>query len=172
MDVIQATLSRHPDAPAVDNGAEVLTYAELAEAADEVAVALAELGVGRGDRVGVRISSGTVELYVAIVGILLAGAAYVPVDADDPDERARTVFDEADVAAVIGEAVSLTTRGAARPRVEVELPTSADDAWIIFTSGSTGTPKGVAVTHRSAAAFVDAEARWFLQDRPLGPGTG
>ena len=170
MDVIQSTLSRHPDAPAVDNGAEVLTYAELAEAADEVAVALAELGVGRGDRVGVRISSGTVELYVAIVGILLAGAAYVPVDADDPDERARTVFDEADVAAVIGEAVSLTTRGAARPRVEVELPTPADDAWIIFTSGSTGTPKGVAVTHRSAAAFVDAEARWFLQDRPLGPG--
>ena len=170
MDVIQSTLSRHPDAPAVDNGAEVLTYAELAEAADEVAVALAELGVGRGDRVGVRISSGTVELYVAIVGILLAGAAYVPVDADDPDERARTVFDEADVAAVIGEAVSLTTRGAARPRVEVELPTPADDAWIIFTSGSTGTPKGVAVTHRSAAAFVDAEARWFLRDRPLGPG--
>ena len=45
-----------------------------------------------------------------------------------------------------------------------------DDAWIIFTSGSTGTPKGVAVTHRSAAAFVDAEAQMFLQDNPIGPG--
>ena len=45
-----------------------------------------------------------------------------------------------------------------------------DDAWIIFTSGSTGTPKGVAVTHRSAAAFVDAEAQMFLQDSPIGPG--
>ena len=45
-----------------------------------------------------------------------------------------------------------------------------DDAWIIFTSGSTGTPKGVAVTHRSAAAFVDAEAGLFLQGEPLGPG--
>ncbi|HQR28752.1 MAG TPA: AMP-binding protein, partial [Nocardioides sp.] len=45
-----------------------------------------------------------------------------------------------------------------------------DDAWVIFTSGSTGTPKGVAVTHRSAAAFVDAESRLFLQDRPLGAG--
>ena len=49
-------------------------------------------------------------------------------------------------------------------------PSLDDDAWIIFTSGSTGMPKGVAVTHRSAAAFVDAEARLFLQDAPLGPG--
>ena len=45
-----------------------------------------------------------------------------------------------------------------------------DDAWVIFTSGSTGVPKGVAVSHRSAAAFVDAEARMFLQDSPIGPG--
>ena len=49
-------------------------------------------------------------------------------------------------------------------------PLTRDDAWIIFTSGSTGTPKGVAVSHRSAAAFVDAEARMFLQDNPIGPG--
>ena len=48
-------------------------------------------------------------------------------------------------------------------------PTTEDDAWIIFTSGSTGVPKGVAVSHRSAAAFVDAEARIFLQETPLGP---
>ena len=50
---------------------------------------------------------------------------------------------------------------------EPELPEPTDDAWIIFTSGSTGTPKGVAVSHRSAAAFVDAESRLFLQDAPL-----
>ena len=49
-------------------------------------------------------------------------------------------------------------------------PLTRDDAWIIFTSGSTGTPKGVAVTHRNAAAFVDAEARMFLRDNPIGPG--
>ena len=48
-------------------------------------------------------------------------------------------------------------------------PTPDDDAWVIFTSGSTGTPKGVAVTHRNAAAFVDAEARMFLQADPIGP---
>ena len=54
----------------------------------------------------------------------------------------------------------------------MEDPPLTDDAWVIFTSGSTGTPKGVAVSHRSAAAFVDAEARIFLQDKPIGPATG
>src|SRR4029079_7826818 len=48
-------------------------------------------------------------------------------------------------------------------------PGPDDDAWIIFTSGSTGKPKGVAVTHRSAAAFVDAEAQLFLTEEPIGP---
>ena len=56
------------------------------------------------------------------------------------------------------------------PARDPEEPGLGDDAWVIFTSGSTGTPKGVAVTHRSAAAFVDAESRMFLQDDPLGVG--
>src|SRR5262249_13520134 len=55
-------------------------------------------------------------------------------------------------------------RGDTRP------PTPDDDAWIIFTSGSTGKPKGAAVTHRSAAAFVAAEARPFLYEGLIGPG--
>ena len=49
-------------------------------------------------------------------------------------------------------------------------PRPDDDAWIIFTSGSTGKPKGVAISHRSAAAFVDAEAALFVRERPVGPG--
>ena len=117
-----------------------------------------------------RIPSGTTDLYVAIVGILLTGAAYVPVDHDDPDERARLVFNEAGVAAVVtADLVILSTEDAAEPAPE-EDPDLTDDAWVIFTSGSTGTPKGVAVSHRSAAAFVDAEARMFLQDKPIKPG--
>ena len=170
VDIFRATVEQAADEPAVDNGAGVLTYAELAEAAEELAAELNAHGVGRGDRVGVRVSSGTTDLYVAILGILLAGAAYVPVDADDPDERARLVFDEADVAAVVGNDLTVVIRREGpRARARQE-PGPADDAWVIFTSGSTGTPKGVAVTHRSAAAFVDAEARLFLQDEPLGPG--
>jgi non-ribosomal peptide synthetase component F len=154
--------------PALDNGVDVLTYAELAEAADDVAAELNALGIGIGARVGVRIRSGTTELYTAILGILFAGAAYVPVDADDPDERARTVFGEAQVAAVIGDDLEITgVRGRTSALAAAE-PEPHHDAWIIFTSGSTGLPKGVAVSHRSAAGFVDAESRLFLQDRPIG----
>ena len=168
--VFRETVAECGDDEALDNGATVLTYDEFADAADDVADDLALLGVGPGDKVGVRIASGTTELYVAIMGILLAGAAYVPVDADDPDERARTVFTEADVRAVIGNDLEITRRGPVRPPAERVDPTPDDDAWVIFTSGSTGKPKGVAVTHRNAAAFVDAEARIFLTDAPLGVG--
>ena len=79
------------------------------------------------------------------------------------------MFGEAKVVAVITEQGLVRAAGASRGW-RAAAPLGRDDAWIIFTSGSTGTPKGVAVTHRNAAAFVDAEARMFLQDNPIGPG--
>ncbi len=167
LDVLRATVDAHADSPALDDGSVSLTYRELWDAVQVAAHGLAAVGIGPGDRVGVRVPSGTAELYTAILGILAAGAAYVPVDVDDPDERARAVFGEAGVARVLTEGdLAVLTRRSAAPRP----PSTTDDAWIIFTSGSTGAPKGVAVTHRSAAAFVDAEARLFLQHAPLGPG--
>ncbi len=166
VDVFRQTVADHPDSLALDNGAEQLTYAELSAAADELAASLNAQGVGRGDRVGIRVKSGTTDLYVAVMGVLAAGAAYVPVDADDPDERARLVFGEADVRAVVGNDRVVSVRRRDSPRVHQD-PAPSDDAWIIFTSGSTGTPKGVAVSHRSAAAFVDAESRLFLRSAPL-----
>jgi non-ribosomal peptide synthetase-like protein len=169
VDILRETSARHSDEPAVDSGAAVLTYAELVEAGEELAVELNRVGVGRGDRVGVRIASGTTDLYVAIVGVLLAGAAYVPVDADDPDERAALVFEQAAVAALVGSDLVVEVRDPGAT-VGPESPSPEDDAWVIFTSGSTGLPKGVAVSHRNAAAFVDAESRLFLQNRPIGPG--
>ncbi|MEV4641378.1 Pls/PosA family non-ribosomal peptide synthetase [Actinoplanes sp. NPDC049548] len=168
VDILDETVRRHPGARALDNGSTVLTYRELADEVDAVRETLAGHGIGPGDRVGVRVPSGTAELYLAILGVLAAGAAYVPVDADDPDERAELVFAEAGVSAVVGAglAVSLRRTPAGRPG----RPGPADDAWIIFTSGSTGTPKGVAVSHGAAAAFVDAEARLFLAgETPIGP---
>lgn len=170
VDILRQAVADGPDSPALDNGASVLTYDEFSTAASVVADQLHDRGVGRGDRVGIRIDSGTTDLYVAIMAVLMAGAAYVPVDVDDPDRRARTVFDEAQVAAIIGNGLVISTTGMPRQPVQHSDPDVDNDAWIIFTSGSTGTPKGVAVTHRSAAAFVDAEAGLFLRDRPIGPG--
>jgi len=154
---------------ALDSGNDTVTYAEFAEAAEQVAADLRALGIGVGDRVGVRLPSGTTDLYVAIMGVLFAGAAYVPVDADDPDERARLVFEEAAVRAVVGPGLALDAWQPAGVVRDTE-PGLDDDAWVIFTSGSTGRPKGVAVYHRNAAAFVDAEAELFLRAAPLGPG--
>ncbi|MFJ2236048.1 Pls/PosA family non-ribosomal peptide synthetase [Streptomyces sp. NPDC087859] len=167
VDVFDASVRSYPDEPALDDGTTCLTYRALAVEVERLRRRLADAGVGLGDRVGVRVPSGTNDLYIAILAALAAGAAYVPVDAEDPDERAELVFGEADVRAVVGAGHELTVTGrgelpAARPGVE-------HDAWIIFTSGSTGKPKGVAVSHRSAAAFVDAEAALFLTDDPIGP---
>ncbi|MCK0176943.1 Pls/PosA family non-ribosomal peptide synthetase [Mycolicibacterium sp. F2034L] len=169
VDILQATAARYPDAPALDDGTVQLTYAELLADIEESVEWLAARGIGRGDRIGIRMPSGSYALYVAILATLACGAAYVPVDADDPDERARLVFGEAEVVAIITEQGLVRGPGSSRGW-RATAPLSRDDAWIIFTSGSTGVPKGVAVTHRSAAAFVDAEAQLFLQDNPLGPG--
>ncbi|RJQ73727.1 amino acid adenylation protein [Pseudonocardiaceae bacterium YIM PH 21723] len=168
LDILEDTARRHPGAPAIDDGTRVLTYRALLAEVGEMRRALHAQGIGLGDRVGIRVPSGTIDLYVSILGTLAAGAAYVPVDFEDPDERANTVFTEADVCAELGEDRKLTMRGVALNLCD--RPDPADDAWIIFTSGSTGKPKGVAVTHHSAAAFVDAEARIFLQEEPMGPG--
>ncbi len=177
VDILTATALAHPDAPAIDDGEVVLSYLELVVEIEQTMARLATAGVRPGDRVGVRMPSGSRQLYLTILAVLYAGAAYVPVDADDPDERAQLVFGEAQVTAIVTAAGIETTAAGIRAAEgnslaphESTLPTPADDAWIIFTSGSTGTPKGVAVTHRNAAAFVDAEANLFLPDAPIGPG--
>jgi non-ribosomal peptide synthetase-like protein len=172
VDVLDATARAHPNEPALDDGRVQLSYRALAAAVEALRRRLAAAGVRPGDRIGVRIPSGSNDLYVGILAVLAAGAAYVPVDFEDPDERAALVFGEAGVRAVLGARHELTVhqRDDGAPPQGTPRPTPDHDAWIIFTSGSTGKPKGVAVTHRSAAAFVDAEAALFLQDEPIGPG--
>ena len=178
IDILAATAAAHPDASALDDGSGAMSYAELRDAVAGFGADLRAAGVRRGDRVGVRVDSGSKELYIAILAIMHVGAAYVPVDADDSDDRARLVFTEAQVAGIVGNGPRFVPRlgsdfGARQPReadTDATAPRPEDDAWVIFTSGSTGVPKGVAVSHRSAAAFVDAESRLFLSEAPLGPG--
>jgi non-ribosomal peptide synthetase-like protein len=202
VDVLRASVAAHPDASALDDGGGALSYRELMARVIAGAAELHAAGVRRGDRVGVRMPSGQRQLYIGILSVLAAGAAYVPVDVDDPEERAELVFGEAGVVGVLSGSGTYRAREVAGALVRddpagsgalgvpgpvpvlgvdgphastasmpvVSPPAPGDDAWIIFTSGSTGTPKGVAVTHRSAAAFVDAESRLFLKAEPLGPG--
>ena len=156
LDLFEATVATWGERPAVDAPRGVLSYNDLAAEVQELAGRLRDGGVGPGDRVGVRVPSGSAELYVAILGALFSGAAYVPIEADDPPARASELLERSDACAVVEDGLMITELGRGRG-AEREL-TPEDDAWVIFTSGSTGTPKGVAVNHRAAAAFVDAEA--------------
>ena len=158
VDIFRATVRMHPLQPAIRDRDESINYQSVLERVKVLASTLREQGVGPGRRVGIRMSSGKSDLYIGILAILFAGGSYVPVDREDSEERARTVFDTADVYGVLDDQGFHLRRPPVDAASELTLD---DDAWVIFTSGSTGTPKGVAITHRSAAALVDAEARTF-----------
>ncbi|HEY6787356.1 MAG TPA: AMP-binding protein, partial [Trebonia sp.] len=137
--VLAATAEAFPHAAAIDDGKTVLDYAGLLERVRQVGDGLSAQGIGAGDRVGIRVSSGAAELYVSILAVLSVGAAYVPVDVDDPDDRADLVWSAAGVCAVITDS-GLVPRDVRPVGAGARRPVPADDAWIIFTSGTTGTP--------------------------------
>ena len=168
LDVFMATVDAYGTHDALDAPDATLSYSELAAAAGELAQRLRGAGIGPGDRVGIYVPSGTAELYIAILGVLHAGAAYVPVDAEDSGARAASIWADAGACAVVEAGLAL--RLLDTPGGDTRHPDPDDDAWIIFTSGSSGRPKGVAVSHRAAAAFVAAEQRlWTVapSDRVL-----
>ena len=163
VDILAETTLRFGDRIALDAEGRTLTYGELAQRVEDLAARLWATGIGAGDRVGVHISSGTADLYVGILGVLSSGAAYVPVDVDDPPARAEAIWAGADVCAIVGDGLRITQRHA--PVGDSRPLRPDDDAWVIFTSGSTAVPKAVAVTHASAAAFVDAETQlWTVHE--------
>lgn len=170
VDILIETISAFPGAPALDDGTVSLTYAELEVQVKALARKLWASGIGAGDRVGIYVPSGSVDLYIAVLGVLYSGAAYVPVDTDEPAERAETVWTEGGVCAVVEAGLKLNLLQGVPTCGHSPQPHPEDDAWIIFTSGSTGKPKGVAVTHRSAAALVDAESSLYCVNAPLCPG--
>ncbi|HXM59150.1 MAG TPA: amino acid adenylation domain-containing protein, partial [Candidatus Dormibacteraeota bacterium] len=178
-DAFLAWAAREPSRAAVIAPDRTLTYGELARLAGGVACRLRALGIGRGELVAVSMPKGW-EQVAAVLGVLRAGAAYLPVDPDLPPERVSYLADHGQVrAAVVSlppggggpgwggfpERVQLLTVG---PESDAApSPATPDDlAYVIYTSGSTGLPKGVAVTHRSALnTVIDVNERFGV-----GPG--
>ncbi|WP_340538545.1 amino acid adenylation domain-containing protein [Nocardioides sp. GXZ039] len=167
------TARERPSAVALRQGATTLTYAELCGAAAALAHELVELGVGPEDRVAVCAARGP-RLWVAVLGVLAAGAAYVPVLPEDPRRRRSEMLRDAAVkAAVVDDAGRGALAESAIPLVEAPSPVGhpalapptgrvlhpAQAAYVLFTSGSTGRPKGIVVGHGQlrhyASAIVD-----------------
>ncbi|WBB71831.1 amino acid adenylation domain-containing protein [Micromonospora sp. WMMD1128] len=175
--MVAAQAARTPQAEAVRHGDATLSYRDLDEAANRLARVLLARGVARGDRVGVCLPR-TPDLVVALLAVLRAGAAYVPLDPAYP--AARVAFMTADS----GARLVLTTAGLADrftgPTVLVDRldptgdatdpatpVTPGDLAYVIYTSGSTGRPKGVAIEHRSASVLLHWVRQTF-DDTELG----
>ncbi|MEL7559133.1 amino acid adenylation domain-containing protein [Stutzerimonas chloritidismutans] len=144
-----------------------LSYGELQARAEMVAAALVNEGIGPGQRVGVMLSRSP-QAILAQLGVLLAGAVYVPLDPEQPADRQRLICETADLALVITEAAYRHRLADIHsgPIQLIGLLTSAnriygprsDDAgcYVMFTSGSTGAPKGVEVSHRALVHFAHA----------------
>jgi amino acid adenylation domain-containing protein len=169
--------ARSPDRIAVNDGKTALRYADVDQRSDAVARVLAEAGVRPGNRVGVRMER-SCDLVTTLLGVLKAGAAYVPLDPSYPEARLAFIVGDADVRVVVGDADSrpadtpehITWLSAHdRPREPGRpLPAVDPDApcYVIYTSGSTGRPKGVLVTHANVTALLTATR----DDFGLGPG--
>ncbi len=164
-DLILAQARRTPDAVAVRQWDESLTYRELVGRAGTLAAGLRAVGVGRGALVGVCVARRP-SLVVAVLGVLMAGAGYVPLEPSLPRRRLADITADAGIGALVVD-------GSDRPLTDYPLvpvpaavtaeapvnPAGPDDlAHVIYTSGSTGKPKGVLTTHRNVVAFAAGAA--------------
>ncbi len=180
--LFEAAARRTPEATAVVFEGESLTYAELDRRADQLAHHLRPMGVGPDVIVAICLPA-SLAIVVALLGVLKAGGAYLPVDPGLPAERLSYLLTSSGAAAV------LTERAFAGPVVGVGIPTVCLDeaqgeidraaappvaarvtgrnlAYVLYTSGSTGLPKGVGVEHRQLVHYTTAISR--MLDVPAG----
>ncbi|WP_326558141.1 non-ribosomal peptide synthetase/MFS transporter [Micromonospora sp. NBC_01796] len=184
-DVIAPHVLATPDAPAIVHDGVATSYRDLDAGANRMAAWLRGHGVTRGSLVGVCLEQ-SAELAMALLGVLRAGAAYVPLDPEQPPARLGTIMADARPALVLTtsdladrfESVATVRLDEVRDEIAGHSPlapepvAAPDDlAYVIFTSGSTGRPKGVAVAHRQVRNYLDGvtaqigvvpAARWAL----------
>jgi nonribosomal peptide synthetase DhbF len=166
------------DSAIVDGGGEVMSYRELDERSDRLARRLLDAGVAPGSLAGV-LTDRSATTVLAILGILKAGAAYVPLDPAHPPERLAHVVSDTGLRWIVdssGDAAGLGLAGcevigAADPGATSDAPTTSglptapiegdQPAYVIYTSGSTGRPKGCVVTHHNVLSLLAAALPLF-----------
>ncbi|HEY6349974.1 MAG TPA: amino acid adenylation domain-containing protein [Candidatus Angelobacter sp.] len=188
--LFEQQVERTPDALALISGQDRLTYRDLDRRANQLARDLSKQGIGIGSRVAIFMER-SAEIFVAVLGVLKAHAAYVPLDPRNPGERIRFVLSDAAPAVILTQqhliaalpasniraiVVGVTEQGIVLDGSSVNGLGSPDvPAYVIYTSGSTGQPKGSIVSHRAlvnhAMQMVDlydlGPDRRMLQFSPL-----
>ena len=178
VDLLTTQVARTPEAVAVvDDGGVALTYADLSARVNRLAHHLAGRGVGPEVRVAIVLPR-SVDLVVAILAVVAAGGAYVPVDPEDPAERIRYVLEDSGSKLVVTRRDTVRIPPVGPETVALDDPATVaavsacsvtglgvpvrprNAAYVIYTSGSTGRPKGVVVEHEAIAGHL----RW-MQDR-------
>lgn len=151
--LVEEHARRTPAAPAVADGREAWTYAELDRRAGALAARLRELGVQRETIVAVCLER-SAEMIAAWLGILKAGGAFLPIDPQYPAERIRFMLEDSGAPVVIRDGLQAERVGNARPPLAAGVRPASDLAYVIYTSGSTGQPKGVQVEQRALLNLV------------------
>lgn len=180
--LFEAQAARTPDAVAASFENRRLTYAQLNRRANRLAVHLRSLGVGPDAMVGIHLERSE-NLVTAILAVLKAGGAYLPLDPNYPAERIAFMIDDAEAPVIITEnetIARLPSHKAQVVNIDADSPvvarnpadnsrsTSAAEnlAYVIYTSGSTGKPKGVMIEHRQAVNFFAGMDKVLDHDRP------
>jgi len=167
VDMFRDRVAAEPDREAVVSANTRWTYRELDHEVETLALALRSAGVGVGSVVAICVER-TPMMVVALLAVLRAGAAYLPLDPSNPTERIEFMLDDVTPSLVISER-ALRERLGARWQGQVicldalpaagepgPAPLPAHQAYVVYTSGSTGRPKGVTITHAQLASFVVA----------------
>jgi amino acid adenylation domain-containing protein len=162
----EAQARKTPDRIAVECAGKTLTYRELNDRADNLAAHLCERGVGPGELVALYVER-SVDMLVALLGVLKSGAAYIPLDPIYPpdrlafmieDARPRVVLTDSGLLASLpphtAEVVLIDRLPADPPPAKAQNRQPSDVAYVIYTSGSTGKPKGVSIPHRAVVNFL------------------
>jgi amino acid adenylation domain-containing protein len=162
-----------PSAAALDDGRSAFDYATLDTLARRVAAGLREVGCGRGELVLVE-GTKSVHLVAALIGILRAGAAYVPVQPKAPEERFASVMKKTDARFILHDRGNMRYLPAGVVALDINtLCTGPDDtsapvqvdaqdpAYVLFTSGSTGLPNGAVIAHGAMTTFFGAVNCWM-----------
>ena len=172
-----AVCRRFPDRVAVTAGQEQITYRELDRAASNVAAALLERAQTADSIVAIYMER-SINMVAAMLGVIKAGAAYLPIDPTYPEARVLETLADAQPVAVLADAAHIEAlQHRAVGVLDAELlvatpaaPTAPDTtsaeqlAYVIYTSGSTGRPKGVMVTHQNVLRLFEETDHWFHFD--------